>query len=231
MVNYEEAFKKPFTDLLKLVIGIVLSLIPILHWIPKGFAIESSGLGKTKPSSKMPEWKWKLKDLWHLFIRGLLSDIIMIIYAIPAIVVLMIGFGQVIVPMMSMFISMGATPEMMQTSGAELIWPQIMSSALLAAPTFLVGGILLLIAVYVSPMAVMNYVKNNKFGAAFDIGTIKKKVLTGEYFSVWLVILVVTIIAMVIVNRLIPLLGSAIGGFIMLVIGYSLYGQAYREIK
>ena len=51
-VNYEEAIKKPFTDIAKLIIGIILSFIPIIWWFAKGFILESSGLGKIKPSKK-----------------------------------------------------------------------------------------------------------------------------------------------------------------------------------
>ncbi len=239
MVDYEQAFKKPFTDVVKLIIGIVLTFIPIVNWIAKGFAIESSGLGKTKKSSKMPEWK----DWWHLFVRGLASDVILLIYSLPAILVMLIGIGLTIGPMMGMFMGAGITPEMLENIGMEpgtwggafsqampYMLPQILSMASVAVPAFIIGGLLWLLAIYVSPMAVMNYVKKNSFGAAFDLGAIKKKVFTGNYFITWLVVVVVTVIAMLVLT-IIPVLGTAIGAFIMLVIGYSLYGQVYRETK
>jgi len=239
MVNYEQAFKKPFTDLVKLIIGVVLTFIPIVHWIAKGFAIGSSGLDKTKKSSKMPEWK----DWWHLFVRGLVSDIILFIYSIPGILVMMMGFGLTIGPMLGMIMGAGITPEMLRNMGEypgawgglfsqamPSMLPQIISTTFLAAPSIIIGGLLLLLAFYISPMAVMNYVKNNSFSAAFDLGTLKKKILTGNYFITWLLIVVVTAIVVGVLS-LLPLIGAAIGYFIMLIIGYSLYGEVYRETK
>ena len=88
-VSYEQAIRKPFTDIAKLIIGIILSIVPIIHWLAKGFILECSGMGKTKPSKKMPDFK----NWGYLFIRGLVSDVILLIYAIPAILVFLVGVG------------------------------------------------------------------------------------------------------------------------------------------
>ena len=240
MVDYEQAFKKPFTDVVKLIIGIVLTFIPIVNWIAKGFAIESSGLGKTKKFSKMPEWK----DWWHLFLRGLVASIIELIYAIPGILILLLGFGITIGSMIGIFMGTGMTPKMLENAGMDTgawggpfsqampsMWPQILSMLLVATPAFIIGGLLLLLGSYISPMAVMNYVKNNSFGTAFDVGKINRKIFTGKYFITWLLVVVISSIVMWVINIFIPVFGLAIGGFIMSVIGYSLYGQIYRETK
>ena len=105
MVNYEEALKKPFTELGKLVLGIILSIVPIVNWIAQGFIIECSGLGKIKPSKKMPEWK----DLPDLFVKGFLSYLIIFIYAIPAIIVFAVTIGYAAGSLMTAFV--GVLPE------------------------------------------------------------------------------------------------------------------------
>jgi len=230
MVNYEEAIKKPFTDIVKLIIGIVLSIIPIINWIAKGFMIESSGLGKTKPSKKMPEWK----NWGYLFIKGLASDIIFLIYAIPAILVFLIGAGYAIGSLASAFIGTVPPEVLGETSPGvmgDLIrqnWALALPTLITLAPILILGFILLLIAFYLTPIAVLNYVKTKRFSGAFDFNTVLKKALTGKYFFVWLAVIIISGIVIAILS-FIPFLGPAIAMFIMGVFSYSLYGQVYRE--
>jgi len=237
MVKYEEAIKKPFTDLTKLVVGMVLSFIPIIGWVTKGFAIECSGLGKNKPSKKMPEWK----NFWDLFIKGLLSDIIFFVYALPAVLVMLVGVGLTIGSLMGVYLGNIISPELLasvktgQTS-LEVIGNLISQNWTLAvpvlvkmAPIFLVGAILMLAALYVAPIAILNYIKNKNFSAAFDFSVVSKKVFTGKYFIVWLVAIVLTAITTAVLS-IIPWIGKPIAVFIAAVIYYTLYGQVYREI-
>jgi len=42
MVDYGGAFKKPFQDITKLVIGIVLMIIPIVNFLAMGYFIETA---------------------------------------------------------------------------------------------------------------------------------------------------------------------------------------------
>lgn len=237
MVNYEEAVKKPFTDLKKLVIGIVLSIIPIVNLVVTGFAIESSGVGKARPSKNMPEWK----DWWYLFIKGLAVVVIKIIYLIPAFVVILIGVGLAVGDIVSALAGTVITPELMsqirtgQAPPGELgmilrdNWYLILPTIMRVAPIFLVGLLLAVIASFLTPMAVLNYVKNRRFSAAFDLGAVTRKALTGKYFMAWIVVIVLTIILGAIL-ALIPLVGVAIALFLISVISYSLYGQVYKEV-
>jgi hypothetical protein len=233
MVNYGEAIKKPFTDLVKLLIGIVLSLIPIVHWFAKGFILESSGLGKTKISSKMPEWK----NWGNLFIKGLLSDIIMLIYMIPAIIVFVVGAGLTILSLIATFFGSTITPEMLTGETSPEVMGQMMSqnwvlalpTLIAAAPIVIFAFILALIAFYVTPIAILSYVKSNKFSEAFSLGSVFKKAFTGNYFIVWIVVLIITAIISWILS-FIPIVGTALAWFIMGVMAYSLYGQVYKEV-
>jgi len=238
MVNYGEAVKKPFTDLTKLIIGIVLSLIPIINWFVQGFIIESSGLGKTKPSKKMPEWK----NWGNLFFKGFISYVIAFIYIIPAGIVFLIGFGSAsislintylgtVIPkeLLSSVIAGETSPEVIKHLVAEN-WVLALPTLIALAPVFLLGVVLLLIASYLTPAAVLNYLKNNKFSKAFDLDLVFKKAFSGKYFAVWIIAgLIITIVTAIL--NLIPLIGSAMAFFITGVIAYSLFGQAFREIK
>ena len=224
-IDFEQAIEKPLTDIPKLVIGIVFSIVPIIHWLAKGFRLECSGVGKTKPSKKMPEFKnWK-----YLLIKGLAADIILLIYTIPAILVFLIGIGSV----------MGTlTGEMLTASEVEDVSQLISETWYLALPTLtqlapimMLGFILLLIALYLSPIAVLNYLKNKKFSEAFSLSKITKKVLTMEYFVTWVVALVIRAILTIILLNIIPWFGIPIALFISGIIAYSLYGDVYRKVK
>jgi len=217
-VNYEQAIKKPFTDLAKLIIGIVLSVVPIVHWLAKGFILECSGMGKTKPSKKMPEFK----DWWYLFVRGLASDLILLIYAIPAILVFLVGAGTLIGSLAV------ETPEVMSQIMSQN-WYLAMPLLLQLAPTMIVVFILLLVAFYLTPIAVLNYLKTKRFGEAFNFSKVFKKALTADYFVVWLIALILTAIVTTILS-IIPFFGPQIAFFVTGVIAYSLYGQIFGKV-
>jgi hypothetical protein len=235
MVNYEEALKKPITDLGKLVLGIILSIIPIIQLVAYGFAIECSGVGKNKPSKKMPEWK----EYLDYFVKGLVSIIIAIIYSIPAILVLSIGIGYAAISIMTTLV--GIMPQELlnslmagQVAGTQLEqfftqnWMVTLPTLAAAAPVILIGLILLLIAAYASPIAILNYLKNKRFGKAFDFGFVFGKALTLKYFIVWIIVGLISIVLNVILS-FIPWVGSAIAFFVSSVITWSLYGQVFRE--
>jgi uncharacterized protein involved in cysteine biosynthesis len=238
MVNYDEAIRKPFTDLKNLVIGIVLSLIPIVNFtVVTGFAIESSGLGKTKPSKKMPEWR----DWGNLFIKGLTALVIKIIYMIPAVLVIALGVGVALSDLAGSVLGSTITPELMnqietgETTSQQILnifrenWYLILPAIIKAAPALIIGFILALIASFVTPIAVLNYLKNKRFNAAFEFGTVFKKALTGKYVTAWLVVAIIgTILGFIL--SLIPIIGQTILSFIMGIIGYSIYGQVYKEV-
>lgn len=235
MVNYEESIKKPFTEIGKLILGIILSIVPIVNWIAQGFILECSGVGKNKPSKKMPEWK----DLGDYFVKGFLSYVIMFIYAIPAILVFLVAAGFAAASMIGAFSGM-VPQEMMssmmagQANKAEMAqffsqnWMLTLPSLIAIAPLLIIGLILLLGAVYFSPIAVLNYIKNKKFGKAFDFNFIFKKSFTANYFIVWIIVGVIGIVLKTVL-AFIPWIGSAIAFFIAGVISFSLFGEIFRE--
>jgi hypothetical protein len=100
MMEFDKAIQKPISDWKTLLIGILLSIVPIVSWFAKGFALECSGLGKNKPSAKMPSWQgWG-----DLFIKGFIAWVITMIYMIPAILVVVIGAGTVLISLIQMYI-------------------------------------------------------------------------------------------------------------------------------
>jgi hypothetical protein len=235
MVNYEEAVKKPFTDLGKLFLGAVLSAFPILNWISQGFVLECSGVGKNRPSRKMPDWKG-FKDM---IVKGFLSYLVIFVYAIPAIIVFSISVGYAFASLFPTFL--GMLPEGVSTSASTgmaqmfsqnwmQLLPTLFSMSIVLIPMIALGIVLLLAAVYMSPIAILNYIKNRKFEKAFDLGFVMKKTFTIKYLFAWLMAI---IIAMVIKSVLTIWLGAWIGAattiFISSTIAFSLFGQVFRE--
>jgi hypothetical protein len=107
-------------------------------------------------------------------------------------------------------------------------WIMMLPTLAAAAPVILLGLILLLVAAYVSPIAVLNYLKNKGFGKAFDFGTVFSKALTLKYFTIWIVAGVISVVLNAVL-AFIPWIGSAIAFFVSGVITWSLYGQVFRE--
>lgn len=244
MVKYEEAIKKPFTDFKKLLIGIVLSLIPVVNsTVVTGYAIESSGLGKTKKAKAMPEWE----DWTRLFMQGLTAAVISIIYMIPSFAIMMLGVGLVVsdlagavlstfvasdlIDISSLLGGLTATGSESQTMASGMMrgyWYAMLPTIVKAVPLFIVAALLALIASFVSPIAVLNYVNKKRFGAAFDFAIIFKKALTAKYAITWVAVIVLaTVIGMAF--SFVPWFGGAIALFVIGVMSYSLYGDAYRE--
>ncbi len=73
----QEAIQKPFKDYTKLLIGAALSLVPILNFIPMGYAVKNA-----KTPKKLPEF-----DYVNDFILGLKLSVVSLVYlAVPVVV-------------------------------------------------------------------------------------------------------------------------------------------------
>jgi len=238
-MKYEEALKKPFTDFKKLAIGIVLSMVPIVNFtIVQGFAIESSGVGKAKASKGMPEWK----DWSYLFVKGLGATLVKLIYALPALALIGFGVGIAVGDMIGMMannLSPELTGQMMGgrfASNEQFMqvlaqnWYMALPGMIKAAPLMMLGGVLALLASFLEPVAVLNYLSKKDFAAAFDLNKVLHKAFNTRYALAWITALLVGMV-LVAVLSFVPWIGGPIALFALSVISYSLYGQAFKETK
>jgi len=229
MVNYQEAFEKPFTDIKKLLIGIALSILPLISWFARGYILECSGTGKNKSVKKMPEWAgWK--NFGSYFVKGFIYYIIALIYLLPAIMVFIFGAGKVIY---SLAISIPWQEVQQKTSdeAAALIQPIIQDAmpALKSAFPYLIISIVLgILALYILPIAALSYLNENNLSGAFRIKKIFKKSFTGKYFVAVILMLLVALLLGSLLG-VIPFVGKPAAAFIISVIAYSLFGQIYLE--
>lgn len=226
--DYTTAFEKPFTNVKNLLIGILLSILPIINWFAIGFAMKCSGVGKTKPSKKMPEWK----NFGDLFTKGFFASLISLIYMIPAIIILAFSLGGVLVTYFSQ-IPMDQIANKTSEEVQVILQPIIDSTApalVAAIPFILLALLLAFLAAYVLPIAILSYLEKENFSEAFKIKKIFSKSFKINYFAVWLVSILASMILGALLN-IIPILGRPAASFIVLVISFSLFGQIYLNKK
>jgi hypothetical protein len=236
MIKYDLAFRKPFTNWKKLLIGILLSMIPVVRWFAKGFIFESSGVGKTKSLERMPEWS----DWGGLFFKGFVGSVISVIYMLPAIFVFLVGAGLTVIDLINAYVGRVISVEALKgvaagTVGIDTITPTIINNWPLAIPYILrmipilmMAAILGLLAKYVLPMAILNYMKSERFEDAFRLGEIFRKAFTAKYFWVWVVITVITVVLFALLGFF-WFVGFAVAYFFVGVFGYTLFGQVFKE--
>ena len=228
MVDYKEALEKPFTDFRKLLIGVLLSIIPIINWFAVGFEMTCSNVGRIK-SKKMPEWK----DFGDLFKKGFFNFAIAFIYFIPSVLILVLSAGKIFLNALNTIplqqLQAAATDE----ARAAILQPIIQGmvpSLISVLPLVIIALLLSILIIYIIPIAVLSYLENERFSDAFKIKEIFRKAFTGKYFVMWLLVMVLSAL----INglfRIIPYIGDAISAFIIGVIAFSLIGQVYLELS
>ena len=204
MVKYKEAFKRPFTDVIKLLIGILLNIIPIVNFLAQGYHLECARTSNKK-KYKLPKWK----NWGNLFVRGLLSTIIGIIYLLPTLIILFIGVGTA-------FLTTITTQEILPILAT-------------GGPLIIIGLILGIVTAYIAPMAIINYAMNYKFLTGFEFGKIFKKAFTGTYFVAWLLVGIYGVVLSLIFN-FIPVVGSGISSFIAGITMFTVLGEIYSKV-
>lgn len=229
MVGYSASIKKPFLDIKNLLVGILLSIFPVVRWFAFGYALESSGLTKRKvPLDKSPDWS----EWGSLFLKGLFATIISIIYFVPALIVFIIGAFSLIAGIISLVgwsvIVKGDSAVISSVISSNM--DKIIPAALAALPLIIVAAVLALLAYYVLPSALMNFVYHNKFGRAFSFSEVFRRAFSGKYFLVWLFALAMALVFGLLLGW-IPFVGSAAAYFIASVIAYTAFGQVYKEVK
>ncbi|KYC49121.1 MAG: hypothetical protein AMQ22_01719 [Candidatus Methanofastidiosum methylothiophilum] len=223
MVDYNLSFRKPFSDIRKLIIGIVVNIIPIVNLISYGYTLESSDIKKGEQTDKMEEWE----DFGGFFVKGLLAFIISLIYGIPALIVGIIAFAVALGPLFGQLVLMD--PQRVQTMNPEEFFPMFVPYLLAALPLVILFAILILIATYIAPVGVLRYIKTDTFSEAFNFKEITRYIFTGDYILAWLLVLVLNIALVGILSN-IPFVGTAIASFITGIIGFSLYAGVMMGI-
>ncbi len=229
MVNWSASIKRPFLDIKNLLIGLILSILPVVRWFAQGYALEHSGLTKKKvPIDKSPEWS----DWGGMFVRGLLASLISIIYLLPAILMFLLGAFS----LLSIIFSVIGWSALVKGDSAvisqiiEQNWNLILPALMVSLPFILMAIVLAIFAEYLIPAAQMNFLHFNSFNKAFSFREVFSKAFTSKYLVAWLLVLLIAIVVGLVLGW-IPFVGNAAVFFIGSVIAYTVYGQVYKEIK
>jgi len=209
MINYSIGLKRPFQDLKKLLIGIIISIIPIVNLIAVGYSLRAANtVLKKKADYKLPEWN----QFWDLFVKGISGAVIGILYALPALIIFIAIIGTAITDMIS--------TNMLSTSDAFI---QLFASN---AGAIIIALILMIIAGVLTPLAVLNYVKYNKFSAAFNFKEVFSKINFNYIITFVLVAIYTGILTYILAY--IPYIGTGIAYFIGMITMYTWYAEAYK---
>jgi len=208
-MDFETNFKKPFTDVKKLLIGILLSIVPVVNFLAIGYMLETARKTMKKDSS-LPEWEgWG-----DLFVKGLLSVVIEAIYFIPAAIVGLIFMWPLMAKAMPMMVA-GQIPNV-----GEMI--SGMGSAMMGLG---LAGLLALFAAYAAPSAILHFLNGN-FGDAFKFGDVLKKAFSGTYLMVWTLFILYSMVLGSVLGY-VPYIGGAAATFIAGITGFSLIAEAF----
>jgi len=216
MVELQKVITYPFKDEqwpLKLLIGIALSMIPIVNFFAVGYGYEIFKAVLRKEEPYLPEW-----DNWReLFINGFKVFVVALCYFfIPVLFLLsaMVLWGT------SIFLyDQGKDIEQLVVIGVFL---------------FLVGGLFYLVALVLSPMALALFARGGEdFGEAFKLGEILSRIreVLGDFALAILVMFAMVIV--VVVASMVPLLGFLISivstFYLYYLVYFALFGSVCAE--
>jgi hypothetical protein len=192
--------QKLFSDLGRLLILLVLSIIPIVNFIMIGYAGQ---VAKESPEGNTPP---PLKDYANLFIQGLMMILVGIVYMIIPIILLGIAFFSVFF--------------------FAIFGPAILGVTLILG---IVGLVILFLVSIFAFMGMVHMLKqNNNFGKAFAFGEINaiiKKVGWGNYI-LWVIVTFVLVVILAVILAFIPIIGWLISFIISPAVAVFIYRSA-----
>jgi hypothetical protein len=199
----------------KVVIGGVVTLVPILNFASYGYSIEVTRRVIDGNPQPLPEWD----DFGGKFIKGLIYFVIGLVYSLPIVLIACLAAG-----------GMAATGSLAASSSRSAGEAAGGVFGLLGMCVSCIAVIYGVFVAIVLPAAVGHYAAKNEIGAAFrfaDVLSLVQKNL-GAYLMVFAIGIVAGLLASL-VGSLACGIGLIFAGFwSLLVIGHAT-GQAYRE--
>lgn len=177
MVDFVEAVKRPLrTDPVTIVLGVLFAILlptrPLLH----GLGLELSRRNMNG-NAQMPQFD----DFVDLFLSGLMVFVIVILYFIPALLVLLVGAAA----------SMGLIVNILQSLTVNPILA-IQSLMLLIVGGAVFGSIALLLSLLAAimlPVGVQLFAHDKKIASAFAFKRIWSVVGTWQYWVSWILLM------------------------------------------
>lgn len=213
-MDYGKIIRFPMKDkdwIVKIIVGGILSIIPIVNFIAFGYELKvmKNAINKTPG---MPEWK----GFTDLFVKGLVIFVIALLFMIIPLII----FGAV------------AGFSVLSYALGDITNPYSIVMTIL--PALFIGGILMIIVGFILPMSIAMYAKSNNFGDAFKLSEILNRIksIFGEYLISYIIIIILSFILSLIM--LIPVIGWIIGffgTFYLGVLALNMFGELYLKSK
>ena len=220
MVDFAAAIKRPFEDIKTLIIGWIIGIIPIVNLYITGYALNNAKKSLANDDKLAPIEE----DIGGNIVKLIVAFIVSIIYMIPALILLFLGLGAAFTTMLT---------------GGDI--SSIMATVLSGGIFLILAALFGLLAAFFIPMAILKYLADGNFGAAFAFGDIFKKAFTGTYIIAWIVALVWTWIvgavlgaigaALMTFSPFLVMITNGLTLYIVAVSAYTMYAMAYRELK
>jgi hypothetical protein len=190
-----KSFSYPFEDnkwLSKLIIGALVSIVPILNFAWAGYLIDLLKNVINKAAEPLPEWT----DFGGKFMKGLLIWVAGLIYALPV-----ICLSTIFITTASITLSSLTEGDTVNTLGSAFSGVGI----LLACLAVLYG----LLLSFFYPAMLIHFSRKETFGSLFEIGAIIKVATSNlsPYLTAWLI----GIVAAVVVGLVVGLVSAVVG--------------------
>ncbi|MBR9680751.1 MAG: DUF4013 domain-containing protein [Candidatus Altiarchaeota archaeon] len=211
-MTVSETVKKPFLDLKKFVVGILLGGIPILDFFVLGFALEAAKHPKKDLPNFTPEQ----------FILGLKAKVIGIFYSLIQIIFLV-----------ALVFSTGGLSVWQSAfenlAGSDNLGPLMVET--FGLPIFIAFFTLSLMIIYLSTFAIYEVAKTNSFRNGFNIIQIIKEYFNTRYAKVWLLAFLLQFVVITILGLIltpvwwIPVLGVGIINYVSTLVFWTYLGE------
>jgi len=235
MINFVETLKRPFANVLALILGIGIGALPVVNILLLGFGAGEAERVLHKQKKPMKWWHM------HAILRDSISAFaVTLFYLSPFILASFIFLGQFIADAINIsnetklldLALFGAAPfefaVIIFNSGGQLL-ELATQNIFFIAPIALLGSILY----YVLPFALINFWREDKFIAAFDLGKVGKA-FTSKYLFYWLLFHFYIAVLFYALGLLffLPVINFLLAGFILFVYfssGFNLAAQLFAE--
>ena len=114
-------------------------------------------------------------------------------------------------------------------TGLTQSWIGILTLSSSLGLSMLISMVVLLVTLYVLPIALITYIDRESFSEAFKFNSIINKAFQAEYFTVWLVGIVYQIVLTAILS-FIPVIGFGIATFITTITFFTLISEVYPRL-
>ncbi len=224
MIDYIVELKKPYSDLKTLIIGAILSIIPIVNFLVVPGFIYNIAQDTLKGKKVVREWTFD--DAADYVIKSIMGIVISLVYMIIPIIILLWSIGNIVGTLVTQIISGQLAIENIFQTLLPLLGQNMIF--------IFIGAILFFIATFLLPSATIAWLRKGEVANAFKLKEVIKNALKAEYIIAWLILIVVSIVVGLVLSlaaiilAFIPVVGLILYMVLASAIGFALQITIYN---